>query len=74
MIATAATRPIPIVFYTGAIRQCGRVSVADRVGAPLTDIHLEKDASETTVKLSPLADHRIVYFATTASLPVILRD
>ena len=39
-------------------------AVADRVGASLTDIHLEKDASETTVKLSPLADYRIVYFAT----------
>jgi CHAT domain-containing protein len=39
-------------------------AVAARVGAPATDIHLEKDASETTVKRSPLANYRIVYFAT----------
>jgi CHAT domain-containing protein len=39
-------------------------AVAARVGAPSTDIHLEKDASETTVKRSPLSNYRIVYFAT----------
>jgi len=39
-------------------------AVAARLGAPAADIHLEKDASETTVKRSPLANYRIVYFAT----------
>jgi hypothetical protein len=39
-------------------------TVAARVGAPANDIHLEKDASETTVKRSPLANYCIVYFAT----------
>ena len=28
------------------------------------DIHLGSDASETTLKRTPLADYRIVYFAT----------
>jgi CHAT domain-containing protein len=39
-------------------------AVAAKVGAPAGDIHLEKDASETTVKRLPLASYRIVYFAT----------
>jgi tetratricopeptide (TPR) repeat protein/CHAT domain-containing protein len=39
-------------------------AVADRLGAPSTDIHLENDASEATVKRSQLSDYRIVYFAT----------
>ena len=30
----------------------------------MADIHLGRDASETTVKRAPLADYRIVYFAT----------
>ena len=29
-----------------------------------SDIHLGEDASETTLKPTPLADHGIVYFAT----------
>ncbi len=39
-------------------------AVAKEVGANAADIHLGKDASETTVKRTPLADYRIVYFAT----------
>jgi CHAT domain-containing protein len=39
-------------------------AVAQRVGASMSDIHLRADASETTVKRTPLADYRIVYFAT----------
>src|SRR5262249_24540262 len=36
------------------------------LGAPASDVHLGRDASETTVKRAPLADYRIVYFATHA--------
>jgi CHAT domain-containing protein len=32
--------------------------------APASDIHLDKDATETTVKRLALADYRVVYFAT----------
>jgi CHAT domain-containing protein len=39
-------------------------AVAKDLGAASSDIHLGTDASETTVKRSPLADYRIVYFAT----------
>ena len=39
-------------------------AVAQKVGAPASDIHLGRDASETTVKKASLADYRIVYFAT----------
>ena len=39
-------------------------AVAQKLGAPANDIHLGKDASETTVKHAPLADYRVVYFAT----------
>ncbi len=39
-------------------------AVAKKLGAPLSDIHLGLDASETTVKRLPLADYRVVYFAT----------
>jgi CHAT domain-containing protein len=39
-------------------------TVAAKLGAPAADIHLEQDASETTVKRTPLADYRVVYFAT----------
>jgi CHAT domain-containing protein len=38
--------------------------VAQSLGAPASDIHLRADASETTVKRVPLADYRVVYFAT----------
>ena len=39
-------------------------AVAKDLGAAASDIHLGTDASETTVKCAPLADCRIVYFAT----------
>jgi CHAT domain-containing protein len=39
-------------------------AVAGKLGAPAADIHLRADASETTVKRAPLADYRVVYFAT----------
>ena len=39
-------------------------AVAKDLGVPTSDIHLGKDASETTVKHLPLADYRIIYFAT----------
>ncbi len=40
--------------------------VAQRLGAPAADIHLGRDASVTAVKQAPLADFRVVYFATHA--------
>jgi CHAT domain-containing protein/tetratricopeptide (TPR) repeat protein len=39
-------------------------AVAAKLGAPRNDIHLQEDASETTVKHAALADYRVVYFAT----------
>ena len=39
-------------------------AVAQKLGAPASGIHLRQDASETTVKRAPLADYRVVYFAT----------
>src|SRR6202011_3423088 len=39
-------------------------AVSAKLGAPAADIHLDKDATETTVKHTPLADYRVVYFAT----------
>jgi CHAT domain-containing protein len=39
-------------------------AVAQRVGAPMSDIHLGADASETTLRKERLADFRIIYFAT----------
>jgi CHAT domain-containing protein/Tfp pilus assembly protein PilF len=39
-------------------------AVAKGLGAPAGDIHLGADASEATVKRSPLVDYRVVYFAT----------
>jgi CHAT domain-containing protein/Tfp pilus assembly protein PilF len=39
-------------------------AVAKQLGVSPSDIHLGRDASETTVKSAPLADYRIVYFAT----------
>jgi CHAT domain-containing protein/tetratricopeptide (TPR) repeat protein len=39
-------------------------TVARTLGAPESDIHLGRDASETTVKRAPLSDYRVVYFAT----------
>ena len=39
-------------------------AVARKLGAPAGDIKLRKEASETNVKRMPLADYRVVYFAT----------
>jgi CHAT domain-containing protein len=39
-------------------------AVATKLGAPRSDIHLQKDASETAVKRAALANYRVVYFAT----------
>jgi CHAT domain-containing protein len=39
-------------------------AIAKDLGVDPTDVHLGSDASETTVKRLPLADYRIVYFAT----------
>jgi CHAT domain-containing protein/tetratricopeptide (TPR) repeat protein len=39
-------------------------AVATKLGASRSDIHLQKDASETTVKHAALANYRVVYFAT----------
>jgi CHAT domain-containing protein len=39
-------------------------AIARSLGAPANDIHLGKEASETTVKNTSLADYRVVYFAT----------
>jgi CHAT domain-containing protein len=39
-------------------------AVAHRLNAPLSDIHLGRDASETTLKHARLGDYRVVYFAT----------
>jgi CHAT domain-containing protein/Tfp pilus assembly protein PilF len=39
-------------------------AVAKDLGVPKSDIHLGADASETTVKRTPLGDYRVVYFAT----------
>jgi CHAT domain-containing protein/tetratricopeptide (TPR) repeat protein len=39
-------------------------AVAKELGAPMSDIHLGRDASETTVKRIPLANYQVVYFAT----------
>jgi CHAT domain-containing protein/Tfp pilus assembly protein PilF len=39
-------------------------AVGKDLGVLAADIHLGADASETTVKRAPLADYRIVYFAT----------
>jgi CHAT domain-containing protein/tetratricopeptide (TPR) repeat protein len=41
-------------------------AVAKTLGAPLSDIYLREDASETNVKRAPLAGYRVVYFATHA--------
>jgi CHAT domain-containing protein/tetratricopeptide (TPR) repeat protein len=39
-------------------------AVAKNLGATASDIHLGRDANETTVKRTTLADYRIIYFAT----------
>jgi CHAT domain-containing protein/lipopolysaccharide biosynthesis regulator YciM len=39
-------------------------AVAAKLGAAAADLHLGRDATETTVKRTPLADYRVVYFAT----------
>jgi CHAT domain-containing protein len=39
-------------------------AVAKNLGVAASDVHLGADASETTLKRTPLADYAIVYFAT----------
>jgi len=39
-------------------------AVAQKLGAPASDIHLGREASVSAVKRAPLADYRVVYFAT----------
>ena len=39
-------------------------AVAKDLSVAASDVHLGSDASETTVKRAPLADYRIIYFAT----------
>jgi CHAT domain-containing protein len=39
-------------------------AVADKLGASSSDIFLGRDATEANVKRLPLADYRVVYFAT----------
>jgi CHAT domain-containing protein len=39
-------------------------AVAAKLGASSSDIHLGRDATEANVKRLPLADYRVVYFAT----------
>jgi CHAT domain-containing protein len=39
-------------------------AVAQRLGAPASDIHLRAAASESNVKRLPLADYKVIYFAT----------
>ena len=39
-------------------------AVADKLGASSGDIFLGRDATEANVKRLPLADYRVVYFAT----------
>ena len=39
-------------------------AVAQKLGAPARDILLRAAANETAVKRVPLADYRVVYFAT----------
>jgi CHAT domain-containing protein len=39
-------------------------AVAAEIGAAAADVHLDKDATEGSVKHLPLADFRVVYFAT----------
>ena len=39
-------------------------AIAQKLGAPASDIHLRQAASETTLKRTRLLDYRVVYFAT----------
>jgi CHAT domain-containing protein len=39
-------------------------AIAKNLDVAASDIHLGEDASETTLKRTPLADYGIVYFAT----------
>jgi len=48
-------------------------AVAARLGAPSTDLYLQKNASETEVKRAALANYRVIYFATHALLPSELK-
>jgi len=48
-------------------------AVAGKLGAPVADLHLQQDASETTVKRTPLADYRVVHFATHALVAGVVK-
>jgi CHAT domain-containing protein len=39
-------------------------AVAEKLGAPASDIHLRLEATEAAVKTVPLSDYRVIYFAT----------
>ena len=39
-------------------------AVAEKLGAPASDIHLRLEATEAAVKTAPLSDYRVIYFAT----------
>src|SRR5262249_45082956 len=57
---TKLTQALPRLADTGDELR----AVAKKLGAAAGDIHLRAAASETRVKRAPLADYRIVYFAT----------
>jgi CHAT domain-containing protein len=49
-------------------------AVAEKLGAPASDIHLGQEASETAVKSARLSDYRVVYFATNCLVPGDIKD
>jgi CHAT domain-containing protein len=48
--------------------------VAAKLGAPASDLHLGRDASETVVKQARLSDYRVIYFATHGLVAGEIRD
>jgi hypothetical protein len=48
-------------------------TIAKNLGVAASDIHLGEDASETTLKRTPLADYGIVYSPPTVSSPATSR-
>ena len=49
-------------------------AVAAKLGASSSDIHLGRNATEANVKRLPLADYRVVYFATHGLARVTSKD
>jgi CHAT domain-containing protein len=49
-------------------------AVAAKLGAPAADIHLDRDATETTIKHTALENYRVVYFATHGLVAATSRD